>query len=82
MSYLAAPPRDPRKHYTRGNRESQVPIFWPGVLKNGHLSPFFLAANLLPSQPMGKMRIRFGQRPASHGTLVVILHSEFGKIEN
>jgi hypothetical protein len=23
MSYLAAPPRDPIKHYTRGNRESQ-----------------------------------------------------------
>jgi hypothetical protein len=23
MSYLAAPPRDPKKHYNRGNRESQ-----------------------------------------------------------
>ena len=43
MSYLAAPPRDPIKYYTRGSRESQEKkqvsamakkMLWPALLTN------------------------------------------------
>jgi hypothetical protein len=82
MSYLAAPPRGPRKHYTRGDGESQVLIFLRPVPKAGHFFLFFLAGNLLSLYPMVKMPLQFRLPPASHRTLVSNFTFGCRKIEN